>query len=217
MPRSFVCKDAVWALQWDRLATALANRGPCRPRTVGPRRVLAGYHSIQITLSALDRLEVRGRELGRSARARCRSRSRSRRPRRRAGPIVGRVRGFAVRGGIGARADGNLAFVYKTTAEIGELGDNTARLHARIRGDDVWARSRPIRAEWCYAHPMGERRHHLRDERAPAEPRRAQRGGRLTARPGRRVGELNGDVDNYADLKALERSASPRRSRPTPR
>src|SRR6185295_4801458 len=34
-------------------------------------------------------------------------------------------------------ADGNLAFVYKTAAEIGELGDNTARLRAQIRADDL--------------------------------------------------------------------------------
>src|SRR5438552_6494491 len=52
------CKDAVWALRWDRLATAraiedLAGRGPIE------RAALAAYHSIQVTLSALDRLEVR--------------------------------------------------------------------------------------------------------------------------------------------------------------
>ena len=34
-------------------------------------------------------------------------------------------------------ADGHLAFVYKTAAEIGELGDNTARLRAQIRDDDL--------------------------------------------------------------------------------
>ena len=55
------CKDAVWALQWDRLATAraiedLAGRGPI------DRAALAAYYSIQVTLSALDRLEVRGRD-----------------------------------------------------------------------------------------------------------------------------------------------------------
>ena len=55
------CKDAVWALRWDRLATAraiedLAARGPLG------RGALAGYHSIQVALSALDRLEVRGRD-----------------------------------------------------------------------------------------------------------------------------------------------------------
>ena len=34
-------------------------------------------------------------------------------------------------------ADGHLAFVYKTAAEIGELGDNTARLRAQIRDDNL--------------------------------------------------------------------------------
>src|SRR5947199_170320 len=32
---------------------------------------------------------------------------------------------------------GALAFVYKTAAEIGELGDNTARLRAQIRDDEL--------------------------------------------------------------------------------
>ena len=49
-------------------------------------------------------------------------------------------------------ADGNLAFVYKTAAEIGELGDNTARLRAQIRADDLLRlalRSRHRRAPRC--------------------------------------------------------------------
>ena len=48
------CKDAVWALEWDRLGTAraiedLAGRGPIE------RGALAAYYSIQVTLSALIR------------------------------------------------------------------------------------------------------------------------------------------------------------------
>ena len=42
-------------------------------------------------------------------------------------------------------ADGNLAFVYKTAAEIGELGDNTARLRAQIRADDLLAHRAAVR------------------------------------------------------------------------
>ena len=44
---------------------------------------------------------------------------------------------FAQRLGAHVGADGQLAFVYKTAAEIGELGDNTAALRAAIRADDL--------------------------------------------------------------------------------
>src|SRR5262245_3787462 len=55
------CKDAVWALWCDRLRTAravedLAGGAP------SSRAALEAFHSIQIALSALDRLEVRGRD-----------------------------------------------------------------------------------------------------------------------------------------------------------
>ena len=65
--------------------------------------------------------------LRRPARARHRPRARPRRPDDRAPP---RERAYATRcsrRGSVRVADGHLAFVYKTAAEIGELGDNTAR------------------------------------------------------------------------------------------
>ena len=59
------------------------------------------------------------------------------------------------------------------------------------------------------AHSLGEHRHHLGSERAPAQPRRARR-RRSDPRRGPYVtAALNGDVDNYADLKALDGRTSP--------
>ena len=130
------CKDAVWAL-----AVGPARDGP-RPSRIssarGPlgRGALAGYHSIQVALSALDRLEVRGRDsaglhvlvaghdldLADADVARL---------------IAERASDPLFTSGSVRVADGNLAFVYKTAAEIGELGDNTARLRAQIRADDL--------------------------------------------------------------------------------
>src|SRR5436190_16602012 len=129
------CKDAVWALQWDRLGTAraiedLAGRGPL------DRAALTAYYSIQVTLSALDRLEVRGRDsaglhvlvtghaldLADADVARL---------------LAARASDALFGSGSVRVADGNLAFVYKTAAEIGELGDNTARLRAQIRADKL--------------------------------------------------------------------------------
>ena len=101
-------------------------------------------------------------------------------------------------------ADGHLAFVYKTAAEIGELGDNTARLRAQIRADDllrIALRSESARTavlshtRWASIGIISE---------ANAHPLNHEEIG---ARPGDGpyvIAALNGDVDNYADLKALE-------------
>jgi glucosamine--fructose-6-phosphate aminotransferase (isomerizing) len=194
------CKDAVWAVWCDRLRTArmvedLAGGAP------SSRAALDAFHSIQIALSALDRLEVRGRDsaglhvfvtghdLDLSA------------------PTVARLleprRGDPLFTARSVRTpEGHLSFVYKTAAEIGELGDNTARLRAQIRDDELlrlalhsdaaeavvlahtrWA-SVGIISE-ANAHPLNQEQ--TDDGDAPY----------VTA-------ALNGDVDNYADLKALE-------------
>jgi glucosamine--fructose-6-phosphate aminotransferase (isomerizing) len=198
------CKDVVWAIGRDRLRTARAVEDLAAGAPLGLSG-LEAFHSIQVALSALDRLEVRGRdsaglhvfvtghaldldEPGIAALLRARH-----------DPLfVGR----SVRA-----PGGDLAFVYKTAAEIGELGDNTASLRAQIRddellrlavaGDDVhvvvlahtrWA-SVGIISE-ANAHPLNHE-----------EIGRAH-GPYVTA-------ALNGDVDNYADLKALEALAVP--------
>ena len=71
----------------------------------------------------------------------------------------------------------HLSFVYKAAAEIGELGDNTAALRAAIRADELLhAGAAPATAEVDRAgpHPLGQRRHHLRAQRPPAQLRRAR-------------------------------------------
>ena len=95
-------------------------------------------------------------------------------------------------------------FVYKAAAEIGELGDNTARSARRDRATTRCSTSRSSaetrRVSRARPHPLGERRHHLRGQRAPAEPR-----GASDAHDGPYVtAALNGDVDNYADLRRVE-------------
>ena len=122
------CKDAVWALQWDRLGTARAIEDLAAAGSDRAAAALSAYYSIQVTLSALDRLEVRGRDsaglhvlvtghgldLADADVARL---------------IAARSVGPAVRGAVRcASPTVNSAFVYKTAAEIGELGDNTARI-----------------------------------------------------------------------------------------
>ena len=104
-----------------------------------------------------------------------------------------------------------LSFVYKAAAEIGELGDNTARA-PRAASPAISccaARSRRRRAAHRRArpHPVGERRHHLRAERPPDQQRRAR--GRRAAPTPYLVAALNGDVDNHADLRVEHQLADP--------
>ena len=197
-------RDAVWAVGRDRLRTArevgaLAGADPSIA-------ALEGFHSVQIALSALDRLEVRGRD---SAGLHLLIRGHGLEL---AEPAIRRLvdaRATDPLFGSGSvRASGDeLAFVYKAAAEIGELGDNTAVLRAAIRddqllhlalsGDDAevmvlghtrWA-SVGIISE-ANAHPLNHEE--LGGDERPYV-----------------VAALNGDVDNYADLKALEQLRVP--------
>ncbi len=189
-------RDGIWAIGRDRLRTARA----VAELAVGDQHegALAGYLSIQLALSALDRLEVRGRDsaglhilVSRPAIALD------------AAPVseARSLRGDDLFTSGSVRAvDGCLGFVYKASAEIGELGDNTAALRAAIGADDLlraalasddaevtvlghtrWA-SVGIISE-ANAHPLNS------DEEGPAT-------GPYV------IGALNGDVDNYADLIA---------------
>ena len=100
-------------------------------------------------------------------------------------------------------ADGHLAFVYKTAAEIGELGDNTARLRAQIRDDELLRLA--VRADTAEAVVLAHTRWASVGiiSEANAHPLNQEElgGDRDDAYV---VAALNGDVDNYADLKALE-------------
>ncbi len=194
------CKDAVWAIRNDRIGAARAVLDLVGPSPCGPA-ALAAFHSIQIALSALDRLEVRGRDsAGLHVMVTNHGLDLS-------DPTISRL--------IDARATdplfttgavrapgGHLSFVYKTAAEIGELGDNTARIRAQIRDDELLRLS--LRADTADASVLAHTRwasvgiiseanaHPLNEEELDDVLRPFV------------AAALNGDVDNYADLKALE-------------
>ena len=190
-------KDILWALRRDRLRTAdavadLAGRD-------APPNALVAFLSVQLALSAIDRLEVRGRDsaglhlfvwdhgldLGDAEMM-------ARLARRGDDPLYpsGAVR----------LAEGALSFVYKAAAEIGELGDNTAALRAAIRSDGLLhlALAAPHsrvavlgHTRWASVGIISEPNTHPvnSDEVEPT-------GGPYV------VAALNGDVDNHADLSA---------------
>ena len=127
-------KDAVWSVAEDRTRTAraVADLAGSEPGWAATE----GYTSIQQALSAIDRLEVRGRDsaglhilvhghgLDVSSPAI-------------AGLIGQRADDPLFRSGTVRVVDGSLCLVYKAAAEIGELGDNTAALRTALRSDDL--------------------------------------------------------------------------------
>ncbi|HEX2040032.1 MAG TPA: SIS domain-containing protein [Acidimicrobiales bacterium] len=189
-------KDAVWAVRHDRLRTAEAVADLMGGADAG----LAAYCSVQTALSALDRLEVRGRDSAGLhilvhghgldlASAEVQS------------LLAGRIddplfTSLAVR-----TPAGHLAFVYKAAAEIGDLGDNSRVLREAIRGDELLRRA--LAADTAEVVVVGHTRwasvgiisqpnaHPLNHEEEGLD------GPYVTA-------ALNGDVDNYAELKERE-------------
>ena len=193
-------RDVLWALRNDRLRTAretanLAGRG-------AGVAALAAYLAVQQSLSAIDRLEVRGRD---------------------SAGIHVFVQGHAlelddpaVQAAVRARAsdptfqsggvriaDGVLSFVYKAAAEIGELGDNTRMLRAAVAADDLLRRA--VSGSDATVSVLGHTRwasvgiisepntHPLNSDEAESSP--------ALAPVPYLVAALNGDVDNHADLR----------------
>jgi glucosamine--fructose-6-phosphate aminotransferase (isomerizing) len=199
-------RDALWALRRDRLPTArrvsTLAEGSLRPSTV------AGYLAVQQSLSALDRLEVRGRDSagvhlfvwGHDIDAGDRD-------------LLAAVaeRDDALFQSQSVRlVDGCLSFVYKAAAEIGELGDNTAALRAAIQGDDLLRRA--LQSEQAAVAILGHTR--WASVGAISEPNaHPVNSDEVDAGTGGRTGSdtddapyvvaaLNGDVDNHVDLRA---------------
>jgi glucosamine--fructose-6-phosphate aminotransferase (isomerizing) len=127
-------KDATWAVQHDRLRTARAV-GELAGADASASAIEA-FTSVQVALSALDRLEVRGRDsaglhlLVRGHDLDLTEPSVVRLLEQRARDPLFEHR--AVR-----TPDDVLSFVYKAAAEIGELGDNTRRLRTALHGDEL--------------------------------------------------------------------------------
>jgi len=187
-------KDVAWALDRDRFRAVESVLGLTGPNA-GPA-ARAAMFSLHQALSALDRLEVRGRDsagielvvsghgldLDSADMA----------------DLLAARRNPLFTSNTVDRCGDTLIFVYKAAAEIGELGDNTAVLRAAIIADALLrAALAGDEAEalilghtrWASVGIISEPNAH---PQSSTETDRAS-GSFVTA-------VLNGDVDNFADL-----------------
>src|SRR6056297_747873 len=191
-------KDALWAVRHDRFRSA-ASVDQLAGRDAAPS-VLAGYLLVHQALSAIDRLEVRGRDSaglhlyvwGHDLDA--------------AGLEVliaeRNVDPLFPSGSVVAADGGVLSFVYKAAAEIGELGDNTAVLRAAISADRLLRRALESpearvavlgHTRWASVGIISEPNTHPLNS-VESEPSYDHDLPYVVA-------ALNGDVDNHADLR----------------
>ena len=198
-------KDAVWAIGSDRLRAArdvIALAGD-----ESDDAALEAYWAVHVALSAIDRLEVRGRD---SAGIHLLVTGHGLDP---SDPEIAARAGDALfrSGSVRLVADGAagpaLAFVYKAAAEIGELGDNVRAVRAAIAGDGLLRRALAAptaeatvvgHTRWASVGLISEANAHPLNHEEPGH----ERAPYVAA-------ALNGDVDNHVALREAERLATP--------
>ncbi len=191
-------KDAVWAIERDRLRAAAEVIALAGPDVAGAR--LAAMFSVQQALSNIDRLEVRGRD---SAGIHIAVRNHGLDL---ADPAVAELLADRVDNELFVdrsvvASNGVLGFVYKAAAEIGELGDNTASMRAAIASDKLLRAA--LEADTVEATVLAHTRWASVGiiSEPNAHPVNSVEVGEIAAGP-YVTAALNGDVDNFSDLIA---------------
>jgi glucosamine--fructose-6-phosphate aminotransferase (isomerizing) len=206
-------KDVIWAIGRDRTGTARGIADLAGGGVAGRHATIGGLWAIQAALSALDRLEVRGRDsAGLHVLVTGHGIDLDR-------PDISTLLAARVTDdlftSLAMRTPlGHLSFVYKAAAEIGNLGDNTRTLRAAIRSDPVLqlALASPDaqvtvlgHTRWASVGSISEANAHPvngEEARLP-DPFTNGRGPASEGAP-HVVAAVNGDVDNYAELRQAE-------------
>jgi glucosamine--fructose-6-phosphate aminotransferase (isomerizing) len=204
-------QDVVWALGHDRTSTArgvadLAQHLPiCALEGMPSAAAIAAYWSIQVALSSLDRLEVRGRD---SAGLHVLVTGHQLDLDQPENAALCSARSDELFTSMAVRAPaGTLSFVYKVAAEIGELGDNTHALRSAIREDRFLARALGApeamvtvlgHTRWASVGAISEANAH------PLNSQELGGGGQLGAGDPYVIAAINGDIDNHRELRQLE-------------
>jgi len=195
-----VLRDASWSLRNDRLRTArlvdaLAGKG-------ASASARSAYYAIQQAFSAIDRMEVRGRDSA-GIHVMVWGHDLSATDARIAPLIAGRIDDALFTSGsvrLGRTEATAWSFVYKAAAEIGELGDNTRVMRAAVSGDALLRMllSQPGarvailgHTRWASVGIISEPNAHPVNSDEVDEIKNAPYV----------VAALNGDVDNHADIK----------------
>ena len=120
--------DALWCLREDRLVAASAVADFLGDGAASASEgIVAAWWSIQVALSALDRLEVRGRDSAGIAVVVSSADPPASTP---------EVSDALGRSGSYWRDANTSVYVYKTAVEVGELGDNTRVLRSALAADE---------------------------------------------------------------------------------
>ncbi len=188
-------KDAVWAIHRDRLRAAAAIRELAGPRPSDA--AIDVFGAIYTALSALDRLEVRGRDSA-GLHVLVTGHNLDLADPEIAALLDERVHDALFTSQAVRTPLGQLSFVYKAASEVGELGDNGRRLRAAIASDELLRRA--VAARSAQAAVVGHTRWASMGviNEANAHPLNSEEASRTDGPYA--IAALNGDVDNYAAL-----------------
>ena len=192
-------KDLIWSLRNDRVRLINSVRELCQDKR--ERGLVETFTSIHEALSALDSLEVRGRDSA-GLHVMIQDHALDLNDPTLISEITDRSSDNEFKSGSIRVVDGQISFVYKTASEIGQLGDNTLVLRKAIMSDKLLHRA--LASNQASAVVVGHTRWASIGiiSEPNAHPLNSEQEGQ--GEMPYVVAAINGDVDNFADLKEIE-------------